>query len=234
MAEANSKKTAISKEEIETKDIQENVNDKIDINLLISQSVEKAVQKTAEQYGSIISELQTKINTLSDENKDLKNTSSKTDSAKRVKLMHMGAGRANFSRGKVNVEFTELFDTRTVRYEIFEDMMDMFPDTFRSFETVIVDKNIREQVGLEMNFKQHGADKETFYEMLKMNISDCTLKISSFNYVVSMAFLKFFVTEYMTGNIDASNNFMAITKFYQDHFGLDQIQEQIQEMRSLT
>jgi hypothetical protein len=204
----------------------------IDIEAIIAKAIAEAIQKTSNEYKPVIVELENQVKALSDENQTLKNTQSEKVTTKRIKLMYMGAGRANFAKGKVNLEFKKMFDTREVRYEIFEDMFDMFNEYFTSFELVILNKEIREQVGLDYSFKEYGADKSTFVEMLKLDVNKCIAKIDSLNSQLAVVFLKYFVDEYFAGNQDAQIKYNQITDYYRNKFNMVDLHDQISEMRN--
>lgn len=217
----------------EVKAIKEENVSNINIDEIISKAVEEAIKKTTEQYSGVINELNGKVNSLNEENKSLKdNIQDKPESLpKRVKIMYMGSGRASFPVGKVNIEFKNLFDVRDMLYDTFEDMLSLYSDYFNEFELVILSQPVREHIGIEYAFEDHGANKDIFYDMLKMSIDDCMIKIGNLSFSVANAFLKFFIEEHLKGNVDAMTKFSSITDYYMNHFGYDQIQEQIAEMK---
>lgn len=211
----------------EVKETKETKVNEIDIESLIREAVGKAVAETSNKYQSTIDELVEK-------NKELENkvTSSKSEgfnSNKRVKIMHMGVGSANFSRGRINVNFDEPFEVRTVRYDIFEEMYDLFGDWFRNFELVVLDKDVREYIGLDMSFKEYGADKDTFCEMLKLDSSECLKKVSKLKPMLALTFLKYFIEEYLEHNPDTVSKFADISEYYKSHYGINEMQSAIQE-----
>lgn len=202
----------------------ESTENKTDNSVNIEEIIKKAVAETANKYESQIVEYQNKIH-------ELENKVSDTPTHKeRVKIMYMGAGRANFSKGRINITFEKPFDTREVRYEIFLDMFDTYYQYFTSFELVIVDKDVREEMGLEYNFEDHGADKTTFEEMLKGSATNCLHKLDKLSYDLDMTFLKYFVDEYIQNNRDAVTKFSDITNYYETKFNITEIQETIREM----
>lgn len=206
--------------------VETKTNNSIDIEAIIKQ----AIAETAQKYQITISEQENKIKEL--ELKVSYTDVQKFNSNRRVKIMYMGSGTANFTRGRINVDFKSLFDTHDIRYDIFEEMYDQFRDWFTSFELVILDKDVREDVGLEYEFQLRGADKKEFYDMLKLVSAECLKEISKFSPSVSNAFLKFFIEQYLSHNQDTLNKFTDVTNYYSSHLGIADIQNAIQEMVS--
>jgi hypothetical protein len=198
----------------------------IDIDAIIN----KAVSETAKKYQSTIEEQADKIKELENKVAQASQNTSGFNSNKRVKIMYMGVGSANFSKGRINVNFEEPFATRDVRYDIFEEMYDMFGEWFRTFELVVLDKEVREYIGLEYPFKKQGADKETFEEMLTLPNYDCLVKIGKLQPMLAMTFLRFYIDEYLDHNPDTLAKFTDITTYYKDHYGIVELQNEIQEM----
>lgn len=198
----------------------------IDIEAIIK----KAIAETAQKYQDTIAEQENKIKEL--ESKVSTQDVQKFSSNRRVKVMYMGSGTANFTRGRINVDFKSLFDTHDIRYDIFEEMYDQFRDWFTSFELVILDKEVREDLGLEYGFSEHGADKDDFYEMLKLSSAECLAEISKLSSSVSNAFLRFFVEQHLNHDQNTLNKFTDITNYYSSHLGIADIQNAIQEMIS--
>lgn len=193
--------------------------------LNIEEIIKKTVEETSEKYKTQLSEYESKIKEL-----ESKVSDAPEHHKSRVKIMYMGAGRANFSKGRINVTFEKLFDVREIRYEVFLDMFDAYYSYFTRFELVVLDKDVREEVGLEYNYEDHGADKETFENMLKGSNIDCLKKLESLSYDLNMAFLKYFTDEYIKNSRDAVTKFSEITNYYSTKFNITDIQEAIQEM----
>jgi hypothetical protein len=232
---ANTKKiidttTENTEQNVETQETKIETKDTTSID--IESIIKKAVSETAKNYDDKITDYENKIKELEARCNNNSNNGSKFDPNKRIKIMYMGAGSANFSRGRINVDFKQLFDTHDVRYDIFEEMYDIFGDWFRSFELIILNKDVREETGLEYGFNTSGADKTIFFEMLKLDNAECLNKLSEFSPQVAMGFLKFYVDEYLKYNSDAIAKFSDITTYFQNHFGIGQIQNTIQEMMS--
>ena len=220
----------LDSKENESKLVKEEVKSpvsEIDISSIIKQAISEALkesQAVIDEQASKIKELENKIS-VSDQGQ-----STGFNSNKRVKIMHMGVGSANFSKGRINVNFEEPFETRDVRYDIFEEMYDLYGDWFRNFELVILDKDVREYVGLEHTFKEYGADKNTFYEILRLKANDCLARLDKLKPMVAMTFLKFFIEEYLNHNPDALPKFGDITEFYKSRYGINEMQSSIAEM----
>lgn len=219
------------KEEIKTT---KKTTQEIDIDAVIKQAVTQAVSQAVAETSS---KYQTAIDDLLEKNKELENKIAVTNqgvsgfnSNKRVKIMHMGVGSANFSKGRINVNFDEPFEVRDVRYDIFEEMYDMFGDWFRNFELVVLDKDVREYVGLEYAFKQYGADKSTFEEILKSSNKECLDRVNRLKPMLAMTFLKYFIDEYLKSNPNAITKFADISNYYKTHHGINEMQSAIQEM----
>jgi hypothetical protein len=196
----------------------------------ISAIIKQAVAETAMKYQTTIDDQANKIKDLENKIANANQNTSGFNANKRVKIMHMGVGSANFSKGRVNVNFDQPFDTRDVRYDIFEEMYDLFYEWFKNFELVVLDKDVREYVGLEHDFKIYGADKSTFEEILSLDNSECLKRVGLFKPMMAMTFLKFYIDEYLNHNPKTMAKFTDIVEFYKSHYGIDEMQEAIREM----
>lgn len=220
---ANTKKVAV---EDSTNKKEENTTS-IDVEAIIN----KAVVETAKKYESKLAENENEIRELKAQIEANQNMNvPKFDPNRRVKLMHMGAGSANFNNGRIHVDFKKLFDTVSVRYDIFEDFFDTYRDWFTNFEIVILDKDVRENCGIEYEYEEKGADKDAFYKMLKMNSADMLKKLNNFSYVVAMGFLKFFINEYLKNNVDTLTKFEDIQTFYESRYNISDLRDAAQEV----
>lgn len=210
------------------------VTDEINIAELIKQAVaeatKSAVSETSKKYEEIVSNQENKIKELEQKLEDNIPINNEITMPKRVKIMHMGVGSANFSKGRVNVDFKEPFEFRELRYEILEEMFDNFGEWFRNMEIVILDKKVREAFGLEYDFEQYGADKEKFEEILNSKTQDCLTQLDRLTPMVAMTFLKYFLDEHLNNNPIASMKFTDVTKFYESRYAIHEIQNTLSDM----
>lgn len=211
-------------ETIKTQENKESKSTEIDIQAIIKQAVYEATKASI----STIEDLKKKNEELENKIGDLNNVPYL--SPKKVEIMYMGVGSANFSKGRINVDFEKPFDVKTVRYDIFEEMYDLYGEWFKNFELVVLDKSVRETMGLEYTFKEFGADKSTFEEILKLGNVECMGRLKKLKPMVAMTFLKYYIDEYLNGNTKTITKFADITDFYKVHYGIDEIQNAITDM----
>lgn len=200
----------------------------LDIEALIKDAVEKAVLSTSSKYQDKINELTTQLN-----KKELETEITTIETAKiipperMVRIMHMSFGGATFKKGRINVRFDKLFDERRIRFEILDEMFYTYGAWFNDFEIVILDKDVREYYGLEYSFKEHGADKEKFYNLLSLSCHEMLVEIEKFNKSLAFAFLKFYLQEYINGNTQTitENKFNAVEGFFKNKYKTDDLNE---------
>jgi hypothetical protein len=200
----------------------------IDINAIIKKTVDETSKKFETQLKEdkcTIEKLEAKIKEYEDSNKTI-------NPNKRVKIMYMGAGRAAFNKGRVNVIFDKTFDIRVLKYDIFEEMYWAFKPWFDEFEITVLDKDIRDEFGMEYNFKKHGADKTKFESMLSMSDKDIEDNLNGFSNMLKLSFLKYYLTEYINRNQDCTEHFSFIEDYYKKHFGYNDLNETITTMMS--
>ena len=198
----------------------------IDMDKLIQNAVAKALAESSKEYQNKINKLTKQLEEKSQQEECM---TMKPD--KMVLIQHIAPGRAAFHRGRVNVTFQKLFDKKRIKWDILDEMYNQFRDWFDDFEIIIEDKEVREYYGLEESFKQKGADEKVFKAMLDENDDDMLSKINLFSNMVSFAFLKFFVDEYTNANPKCmGSKFKAIENFYNNKYGINNLQELMQEM----
>jgi hypothetical protein len=225
---ANTKKT-------QSKPIDTNTNIDVDIESLIKDAVNKAILETSQSYENKIKELMVKTQNIAIKTVIEPEKSITMDPNKMVKIMHMSPGGATFKKGRINIRFENLFDSRPIRWEILDEMYWNFINWFNNCELVILDKDVREYYNIEYIFNNSGADKDKFYNMLSMDNNEMIKNIDKLSKMVSLAFLKFFIQEYLNGNTNAlkNNNFSEIQKFYKSKYNITDLQESITDLTSI-
>lgn len=203
-------------------------NNGIDVQALIEEAVKKANLESEKQYQNEINELKEKLNDKKEKNDEVKDINSN----KMIKIMHMSPGSAVFEKGRINVKFEKLFDERRIKFEILDEMYYAFKSWFDNFEIVILDKEVREHFGIEYLFKEHGADKIRFHEILKFNNIEMLKEVDKFSKVVAWAFLKFFLEEYINGNSECmkDNKFNEVQNYYESKYNITHLQETVSEL----
>jgi len=202
----------------------------IDIQSLINEAVEKALNIVNESNQQKVKELEQQLQTKNHELREKETQEGNMVRAispdKMVEIMHMGPGSASFNRGRVNVKFNKLFDQRRLKFDILDEMFYAFESWFHNFEIIILDQEVREYFGIEYNFKDHGADKDKFHKMLKIDNAEMLKELTNFSPVVTWAYLVFFLEEYVKGNADTmkDNKFNDIQQYYSSKYSITDIQ----------
>lgn len=225
----------VKKENIEEKLTNEKVIEtakpEIDIEALIQSTINRTVLETSKSFQEKIAKLEEQ---LKEKNSKVENNSENKSikSDKMVKIMHIAPGGATFDKGRVRVTFNKLFDEQKIKFDILDEMYYSFREWFNNFEIVILDKEVREYYGIEYEYEENGADKDKFISTLKLNSSDMIRVIDRFASIPAVAFLKYFLDEYIIGNTDcfSDNKFNEISAFYKRKYGINDLHQIISEL----
>jgi len=203
----------------------------VDIQALIKEAVTKAIAEASKSSQLKIDELEKQ---LSEKEAQQEITVNSIKPDKMVGIMHMAPGSASFIRGRVNIKFNKLFDERRIKFEILDEMYYAFKEWFDTFEIVILDKEVREYFNIDYSFKEHGADKSKFQELLKIDNMEMLKELNGFSPVVAWAFLEFFLQEYIKGNSEClrNNKYNEVQNHYSSKYAINSIQEMTNEMIS--
>lgn len=231
---ANVKKEIIEKNEnLETAKTDTKLNENIDIDKMIQEAIAKSVAETSKTYQEKINILEAKLKekeNIKENTKEENSITIKPD--KMVWIQHMAPGGAGFHRGRVNITFDKLFDKRRIKWDILDEMFYEFHTWFDEFELVILDEEVRKYYGIENNFEENGADESKFIKLLSMKNNEMIDEISRFSFMVASSFLKFFIDEYIKGNVNClkNNKFQDVQNYYKKRYNIDNLQELIAEM----
>lgn len=201
----------------------------LDIQEIIKQAVAQALAETTKKY-------EEKISVMEEELKQAKESpvvsSDEISPSAKIKITHMCNSSAPFKKGKVNVLFQKLFDQKTIRYDVLEEMFTEYPEWFTSYQIVVEDKKAREALGLEENYYKQGANKARFVEILKMPNTELVAAVEALDPLVAYGFLKYFLDEYMTGNSACfvPHKFNKVEEFYNAKYSVGSLQEIITDL----